>query len=91
MKPLTATRSMRFVVARYSVLNIVAFSSVVGVLLSASSSFEGSPSGLTMEKSRCTNGESSASTRMARNATVARRCVGSGMSMVLCCVSGASL
>lgn len=69
IKELTATRSMRFVVALYSVRRIV--SSV------APEEAE------TVENSRCTDGESSLSTLSEPSATLASLAVGNGTSMVL--------
>jgi hypothetical protein len=78
MKPLTATRSMRFVVARYAVRRMVCDSSLAPAPLTTTSSSE-----LARLNSRRTSGDSSASTCRARRAEDARRCVGSGMSIVL--------
>ena len=68
MNPLTATRSILFVVALYSVLKTV-------------SAVECSE--VTVEKDRQTKGDNSLSIRRARRAIEARREVGRGMSIVL--------
>lgn len=72
-KPFTATRSMRFVVALYSVFRTVLSSS-----LPASS-----PAALTSENERRTRGESSLSTASDLRAVLARRYVGKGVLIVL--------
>lgn len=74
MKPLTATRSIRFVVALYSVLSTSPVSA-------------GLPSLLVSENDRRTRGLSSASTWRARRAVSARRWSGRGTSIVLCSIS----
>lgn len=78
MKPLTATRSMRLVVARYCVRRTVCDASSVPVPSTWDCAL-----GLVRQKSRRTSGDSSASTCRARSADEASRCVGRGMSMVL--------
>ena len=96
MKPLTATRSMRFVVARYSVRRIVLFvsfrpcgssscftSAWTGLSSSLLTPFCTDGEGEAKQKVRRTRGDSSASTCSARRAEEARRWVGSAMSIVL--------
>lgn len=96
MNPLTATRSMRFVVAVYTVRRTVSSSSPtalwLAVLASSSELLEpvrcfALPServwDLVSENERCTRGESSASTWRARSAEEARRWVGNGMEITL--------
>jgi len=75
MKPLTATRSIRFVVALYSVRRIVS--------LSSSTSPFPSVSAARSEKVRRTRGDNSASTCNARMAEEARRRFKRGTSMTL--------
>jgi hypothetical protein len=96
MNPLTATRSMRFVVAVYTVRRTVSSSSPtalwLAVLASSSELLEpvrcfALPServwDLVSENERCTRGDSSASTWRARSAEEARRWVGNGMEITL--------
>ena len=78
MKPLTATRSMRFVLALYSVRStVLAFSSTAddGLLPDDESALPG----WTSVKVRRTRGEISASTWRALMAEEARRWVGKGV------------
>jgi hypothetical protein len=70
IKPFTATLNILFVVALYSVRNIVSDS-------------DEECGGATVEKDRQTRGESSLSTRRVWRAMDARRGVGSGRSIVL--------
>jgi len=81
INPFTATRSIRFVVALYSVLRTVSSAD----LTMAASSLEGS--GM-VEKDLRTRGDTSLSTLNARRAADARRGVGSGRSIVLVMVLG---
>lgn len=96
MNPLTATRSIRFVVALYTVRRTVSTSSFTALLLAAlAASAEllepmrwfPLPSertwDLVSENERCTRGDSSASTWRARRAEEARRWVGNGMEITL--------
>nr|POF04467.1 hypothetical protein CFP56_55948 [Quercus suber] len=73
-KPLTATRSIRFVVALYSVFNTV--------LSSVTSPFC-DPEIATRLNERRTSGDSSSSTARVRSAVSARRWVGNGICTVL--------
>ena len=96
MKPLTATLSIRFVAALYSVRRIVFCSTFCSTSLSLTlvttvsvvllGSDLASP-GERREKDRRTSAESSASTCSARRAKEARRWVGSGTSITLKMVS----
>jgi hypothetical protein len=79
MKPLTATRSILFVVALYSVLKIV-FSWHSARFVSAVPWLDEIE---TVEKDRRTRGESSLSTLKAWRAAEANLVVGRGKSMVL--------
>lgn len=91
--PLTATLNMRFVVALYSVRNMVfSCSSSINSILSFSAPtvpfvvrllVASRGDGVAREKVRNTSGESSASTWRARRAESARRWVGKGVSIVL--------
>lgn len=101
MKPLTATLSIRFVAALYSVRKTVHLS-YAGTLTGAAAEDAGllsratppasadqfdvppfSESDGAREKLRRTSGDNSASTLRARRAEDARRCVGSGIQMML--------
>ena len=72
-KPFTATRSMRFVVALYSVLKTVLSSSLPAFC----------PASLTRVNERRTRGESSSSTASELRVVSARRWVGKGVLIVL--------
>ena len=84
MNPLTATRSIRFVVALYSVWSTVLWLSS----LSASDCWLVESWFIDSENLRRTSGESSASTLRARKAIVVNLCVGNGTLIVLKSVSG---
>jgi hypothetical protein len=82
MKPLTATLSMRFVVALYAVRRIV-FASSLRPDSGCSVGFELSVLGEINENCRWTMEDSSSSTRSALRADEASRCVGNGTSITL--------
>lgn len=83
MKPFTATLSIRFVVALYSVRKIVSFA--VWTQVASSAGLDDAAE--MVEKDLRTSGESSWSTRNAWRAADARRDVGRGRSTILACLS----